>query len=204
MEQEFINRKIIISDVITDGLAGDVIAMLLAINDYDVRMAQTFNNYEPEPIEMFINSGGGSATAGNAIITAMEMSETPIITYGVGVIASMALAIFISGDIRIASRLARFMYHSVSYGAEGNIKDHEDSMKEANILQEYYNDIFLDRTKFTKKMMSRIRDKKKDFFFSGGKAVKLGVADDILAKPEKKFELLTEEEVEQLEKEINI
>ena len=204
MEQEYINRKIIISDAITDGLAGDVIALLLAINDYDTRMAQTFNNYEPEPIEMFINSGGGSATAGNAIITAMEMSDTPIITYGVGVVASMALAIFISGDIRIASRLARFMYHSVSYGAEGNIKDHEDSMKEANILQDYYNEIFLDKTKFTKKMMTRIREKKKDFFFSGDKAVKLGVADDILAKPEKKFALLSEEEVTQLEKELEL
>ena len=204
MEQEFINRKIIISQFITDALAGDVIAMLLAIDDYDVRMAQTFNNYKPEPIEIFINSGGGSATAGNAIITAMEMVDTPIITYGVGMVASMALAIFISGDIRIASRLARFMYHSVSYGAEGNIKDHEDSMKEANILQDYYNDIFLDKTKFTKEMMERIREKKKDFFFSGSKAVKLGVADEMLEKPEKKFELLTEEEVKQLEKEINI
>lgn len=204
MEREFINRKIIISQGITDNLAGDIVAMILAINDYDARMAHTFNHYEPEPIEMFINSGGGSATAGNAIITAMEMSETPIITYGVGVVASMALAIFISGDIRIASRMVRFMYHSVSYGAEGNIKDHEDSMKEANILQEYYNDIFLDRTKFTKKMMGRIRDKKKDFFFSGDKAVKLGVADDILAKPEKKFALLSDEEVAQLEKELEL
>lgn len=204
MEQEFINRKIIISEAITDSLAGDVTAIILAINDYDARMAQTFKNYEPEPIEMFINSGGGSATAGNSIITAMEMSDTPIITYGMGIIASMALAIFISGDIRIASRLGRFMYHSVSYGAEGNIKDHEDSMREANILQELYNDIFLDKTKFTKGMMERIRDKKKDFFFSGKKAVKLGVADDILEKPEKKFELLTEEEVKELEKEIDL
>ena len=118
--------------------------------------------------------------------------------------ASMALAIFISGDIRIASRLGRFMYHSVSYGAEGNIKDHEDSMREANILQDYYNEIFLDKTKFTKKMMARIREKKKDFFFSGDKAVKLGVADDILAKPEKKFALLSEEEVAQLEKELEL
>ena len=204
MEQEFINRKIIISQGITDHLAHEVIATILAINDYDARMAHFLNNYEPEPIEMFINSGGGSATAGNAIITAMEMSETPIITYGVGIVASMALAIFISGDIRIASRLCRMMYHSVSYGAEGNIKDHEDSMKEANILQDYYNEIFLDKTKFTKEMMARIREKKKDFFFSGSKAVKLGVADDILLKPEKKFALLSEEEVAQLEKELEL
>lgn len=201
MTQEYINRKIIISEQITDKLAEEVIAQILAINDFDEHMS-VVTTYKVEPIEMFINSGGGSATAGNAIITAMEMSETPIITYGIGIVASMALAIFVSGDIRIASRLARFMYHSVAYGSEGHIKDHEDSIKEANVLQELYDGIFLDRTKITKELMERTRKEKKDFFFSGAKAVKLGVADDILPKPDKKFELASEEELEIIEEEI--
>ena len=94
---EYINRKIIISEPITDDLAGNVIAQILAINDFDEQMS-VLNTYTPEPIEMFINSGGGSATAGNAIISAMELSETPIVTYGVGIVASMALGIFISGE----------------------------------------------------------------------------------------------------------
>lgn len=194
---EYINRKIIISEPITDELAHQVIAQLLAINEFDQQMS-VLNTYEAEPIEMFINSAGGSATAGNAIITAMEMSETPIITYGLGIVASMALGIFISGDIRIASRTARFMYHSIAYGTDGHIRDHEDSIKEANILQDIYNDLFIDRTKMTKETMERIRKEKKDFFFSGKKAVELGVADDVLPKPEKKYELVKEEELESL------
>lgn len=194
--QEYINRKIIISEAITDELASRVIEHILAINEFDEQMS-VVSTYTPEPIEMFINSGGGSATAGNAIIAVMEMSETPIVTYGLGIVASMALGIFISGDVRIASRTARFMYHSVSYGAEGNIRDHEDSMKEANILQEYYNDLFLDRTKITNAMMERIRTGKRDFFFSGKRAVELGVADDILPKPEKRYELVKEEEIQE-------
>jgi len=194
--QEF-SRKIIISEQITDNLAGEIVSIITAINDYDEQMS-VINTYEPKPIEMFINSGGGSATAGNAIIGAMEMSDTPIITYGLGVVASMALAIFISGDVRIAHRFCRFMYHSVAYGNEGHIKDHEDGIKEANILQEMYDSIFLDKTKINAEHMAKIRKEKRDFFFSGKKAVLLGVADDIMLKPEKKYDIITEEEYEKL------
>lgn len=199
-----ISRKIIISEPITDRLAGDVIEQILAINDFDAELSgNPMLNYQPEPIEMFINSGGGSATAGNAIITAMEMSETPIVTYALGICASMALAIFVAGDVRIASRFCRMMYHSVAYGAEGHIKDHEDAIKEASILQDMYNSLFLDKTKLTEEMMAEIRKEKKDFFFSGKKAVRLGVADELLPKPEKKFEMVTEEEYQQIMKELD-
>jgi len=196
-----ISRRIIISQPITDSLAGYVIDHITAINDFDNQMS-VVSTYQPEPIEIFINSGGGSATAGNAIITTMEMSETPIITYGLGMVGSMALAIFVSGDIRIASRFCRFMYHTVAYGMEGNIKDHEDAHKEAGILQEMYNSLFLERTKLSQAHMDKIRKEKKDFFFSGKRAVKLGVADKLMDKPEKKFDLVTEEEYEQILKEL--
>lgn len=201
MLQEVISRKIIISRPIDDMLAGEIIDHILAINDFDTQMSE-YKSYQPEPIEMFINSGGGSATAGFAIINAMEMSETPIVTYGLGIVGSMALGIFMAGDIRIATRFCRFMYHSVGYGTEGYIKDHEDQLKEASVLQDMYNSLFLDKTKITKDMMAKIRNEKKDFFFSGKKAVKLGVADEVMQKPEKKFDLVSEEEYEQIMKEL--
>jgi ATP-dependent Clp protease protease subunit len=197
-----VNRKIIISQPISDVLAESVIEQIIAINDYDEAMVSALNNYVPEPIEMFINSGGGSATAGFAIIGAMEMCSTPIVTYGIGIIASMALGIFVAGDVRIAHRFARFMYHGVQYGEEGFLQDHIDGLAEVGTIQEMYNSLFLDKTKFTKELMAEISEKKKNFFFSGKKAVKFGIADEVIKKPEPKFETVTEEEFQALMKEM--
>lgn len=196
-----LSRKIIISQPISDVLAEMIIDTLIAINDYDEAMS-VVTTYQPEPIEIFINSGGGSATAGFAIIGAMEMCKTPIVTYGVGIVASMALGIFVAGDVRIAHRFCRLMFHPVAYGEEGFIQDHLDSIKEVGTMQEMYNSLFLDRTKFTKEMMKEISEKKQNFFFSAKKAVKLGIADEIIKKPEPKFEIVTEEEFEAIMNEV--
>src|SRR5690606_38164216 len=123
------SRKIIISSPINNLVANDVVAQIMDINDFDEQMS-IVSTYQPKPIEMFINSPGGNVTDGFAIIGAMEMSETPIITYGMGLVASMALGIFVKGDVRIAHRYTRFMYHSIGYGEMGYIQDHEDSLKE--------------------------------------------------------------------------
>lgn len=192
VKQQEPSRKILISSPIDGNVAGQVVAQILDINDFDEQM-KVINTYQPLPIELFINSGGGNATDGFAIIGAMEMSETPIITYGLGMVGSMALGIFSKGDVRIAHRYTRFMYHSVAYGVGGFIKDHEEQHKEADMLQRMYNDLFKE-TKLTRDFMAEIREKKENFFFSGKEAVALGFADEVMLKPEKKFKLMTEEE----------
>lgn len=203
MQQDMFNlsRKIVISSPINEQVAGEVVSQIMDINDFDEQMS-VVNTYQPKPIEMFINSGGGSATDGFAIIGAMEMSDTPIITFGIGLVASMALGIFVKGDVRLAHRYTRFMYHSVAYGMAGYIKDHEDAQKESDYLQRMYNDLFKD-TKISKEKMKEIRESKSDFFFSGKEAVSLGVADEVFLKPEKKFELkISDEELLELQKEL--
>jgi ATP-dependent Clp protease protease subunit len=199
MSQEMmIDRKILISQPIDEQVAERVIAQILAINDFDEQMS-VVSTYKPGPIEMFINSGGGSASDGFAIIGAMEMSQTPIITYGLGIVASMALGIFMKGDVRIAHRYARMMYHSVAYGVGGFIKDHEDAREESDILQRMYDDLFKD-TGITPEMMADIREKKSNFFFSGKEAVKLGVATDVILKPEPRIKQVSEEEFAEIQK----
>lgn len=201
-ETEMLDRKIVISQPIDQEIAGQVIQQILTINDFDQRMS-VVSTYQAEPIEMYINSGGGSATDGFAIIGAMEMSQTPIITYGLGIVASMALGIFVKGDIRVAHRYCRFMFHSVAYGVAGNLKDHVDSLKESNIMQRMYNDLFKD-TKVTKEKIREIINRKEDFFFSGKEAVALGFADELLLKPEKKFQMVTEGEFKEIRKQMEL
>lgn len=202
MSQETISRKIVISQPIDEQVAERVVSHIMAINDFDAQMS-VLSTYQPEPIEMFVNSGGGSATDGFAIIGAMEMSETSIITYGLGSVASMALGIFAKGDVRVAHRYTRFMYHSVAYGVAGFIKDHEDARDESDVLQRMYNDLF-EGTGITPEKMAEIREKKGNFFFSGKEAVKLGIADEVILKPEKKSpqQQMTEEEFEELKKDL--
>lgn len=191
------NRKIVISTDINEEVAKEVIERILEINDLDAERTAVLVDYQPEPIEMFINSVGGNVTDGFAIIGAMEMSDTPIITYGMGVVASMALAIFVAGDVRIAHRFTRFMYHSISYGMIGHIVEHEDMQKEADLLQRMYNSLIFDRTNLTDEKLKEIRAMKKDYYFSGKESVKLGVAHEVLKKPEKVYDLVKEEELEQ-------
>lgn len=174
------SRKIVISTEINEKVAQEVIERIMEINDVDFERIQTLNGYEPPPIEIFINSVGGNVTDGFAIIGAMQMSDTPIVTYGLGLVASMALAIFVAGDVRIASRYCRFMYHSISYGMIGHITEHEAMRAEADLLQRMYNSLMLERTKFTKEQLDEIRRVKQDFYFSAKQGVALGVVDKII------------------------
>lgn len=183
------SRKIVISKEIDEELAQQVIERITEINAIDFERSHTLKDYEPEPIEIFINSGGGSVFDGFAIISAIRMSPTPVVAYGMGIVASMSLAIFVSADLRLATRYCRFMYHSISYGMLGKLQEHRDGIKESEILQKMYDSIMLERTKMTKEFMRSIVEKKDDFYFSAKRAVELGVVDEIIQLPEKKFDL---------------
>lgn len=197
------SRKIIISRGISERTAEDVVSQIEEINDYDDFERATIESvggiYTPDPISMTINSGGGNTSDGFAIIASMEMSEAPIATYALGSCGSMALAIFVSGDIRFAHRYCRLMYHQIAYGMMGNLKEHRDQEKEASYIQRMYDDVILTRTKMSKDHLEHIKDYGKDFYFSGREAVKFGVADEVILKPEKKFGLVTEEQYREIE-----
>ena len=199
-----LNRTIVISEDIDAVIAKEVITQIMAINQYDQTLEDSMRNYQPEPIELVINSNGGSATDGFAIIGAMELSTTPIITYGFGSIASMALAIFLAGDVRISARHTRFMYHSVSYGIGGHITDHEEQLKEANILNKMYDEMMLENTSLTEEKLAEVRKFKTDFFLSANEAKELGFVHEVMNKPEKRIVLQEEESAEQSEQTIHI
>lgn len=191
------SRNIVISGEIEERLAYEIITQINAINEVDSERARIIVDYSPQPIQMYINSGGGAVTDGFAIISAMEMSETPIITYGMGLVASMALAIFVAGDIRIASRFTRFMYHSISYGMMGHITEHEEMREEADIMQQMYNSLMYEKTKLTEEKLDEIRKMKYNYHFGAVKAKSHGIADEVIDKPDVRIKLPTEAEMEE-------
>lgn len=190
------SRHIVVSDEINERTALEIMTRITEINQIDLERRLTLKDYKSPPIHMYINSGGGSVSDGFAIIGAMEYSETPIITYAMGTVASMALAIFVAGDIRIATRFTRFMYHSISYGIMGHITEHEEMREEADLMQKMYDALILEETNITKQKIEEIRKSKVNFYFGAVKAKKLGFVDEVIDKPDKRIELPTEEELE--------
>ena len=116
--RKFMNKKrayrnLVLSGEISEESAKKIIQHISDINEDD------FGKDNRTPIQLKINSIGGSMYDGFAIIGAIDSSETPVYTYGYGAIMSMALPILISGHKRFAHPLTTFMYHecldSMSY-----------------------------------------------------------------------------------------
>lgn len=162
----------------------DIVSGINTINEFDDAQEAVIINYEREPIYLHISSKGGEVSYGNAIISAIESSDTPIIAFGSGMIASMSLLVFVSCHYRIAHRLNRFMVHNVAYDMSGNIREHEETKEEIDILEKMYNNQLMERTHFSMEKLREIRTLKKDYYFSSNEALRLGVVDEVLKAPE--------------------
>jgi ATP-dependent Clp protease protease subunit len=137
---------------------------------------------EPEaPINLIMNSPGGSVYDGFALIGIMETSPVPIHTYAYGQIMSMALPIFVSGHYRIASPYTTFMYHNISWDSQyEKLEWHRQELKEADRLQKLYDGIILKRTKLPKASMEDVIRTKSEWYFSPSEAKKFKVVDRVL------------------------
>jgi ATP-dependent protease ClpP protease subunit len=196
---ENLNRTIVISSEIDERVAGEVIAFIDDINAIDDYLSRTSVGYQPEPIRLKINSGGGSATDGFAIIGAIEESQTPVITYAMGMVGSMALAIYVAGHIRASSRHTRFLYHGVQYSMLGRLKEHKNRQEEVELIQRMYDILMEERTKFPMDEMKKIQDSGIDFTFSAREAFKLGIVDKVAVRPDYNFAIAEDEELEKAE-----
>ena len=85
--------------------------------------------HEREPIRLYINSPGGDLVEGTALISAMELSKTPIYTINVGQWCSMAFLIGIAGSKRLSLPNATFLMHDGTSGAFGSSNKVQDQVK---------------------------------------------------------------------------
>lgn len=171
-------RTIFVSGEINDDLADSVIAQLLFLEAADPK----------KDIIMYINSPGGSVTAGLAIYDTMRHVRTKVHTLCVGQACSMAAVLLASGDKRSLLPSSRVMIHQPSGGAEGKETDIVISAREITRMRSMLSNIL---SKHTGKSVKTIEnDIERDRFMSAEEALKYGIADDILSSPKEgeKFE----------------
>ena len=132
-------------------------------------------------LSMYINSPGGSVTAGLAIYDTMQFISCPVATYCVGQAASMGAVLLTAGakGKRFALPNSRIMIHQPWGGAEGKASDIEITAREILRLKEMLNGIL---SRHSGKSMDDVaRDTDRDHFMSAEEACRWGLIDKVLA-----------------------
>ena len=176
MNKKRVYRNLVLSGEISEESAQNIIQHISDINEDD------FGKEERLPIQLKINSIGGSMYDGFAIIGAIESSETPVYTYGYGAIMSMALPILVSGAKRFAHPLTTFMYHECldTFGHYEKVSILKENLEQTERVMEMYDDHILNKTSFTKKQLDKVKKGKFDWYFDINEAIKYKVIDQVI------------------------
>jgi ATP-dependent Clp protease protease subunit len=164
------DRIIILGSPIGDDLSNLVVAQLLFLESED-----------PEKdIYMYINSPGGSVTAGLAIYDTMQYIKPEVSTLCVGQAASMAAWLLAAGGKgkRYALPHARIMIHQPLGGVQGQATDIDIQAREIIRLREQMNNILVRHTGQSLKKIEKDTDR--DLFLTGKQAVEYGLVDEVI------------------------
>ena len=169
-ERLFRERIIFLSEEVSDGIANAIVAYLLYLDSDD----------NTKPIYLYINSPGGSVTAGMAIYDTMQHIKSEVITICVGLAASMGSFLLAAGTPgkRTALPHARIMIHQPSSGVRGQATDIEIEAKEVIRIKQALNEML---AKHTGKTLEEIeRDTDRDYFMSAEEAKEYGLIDRVI------------------------
>ena len=164
------DRIVFVGGEVEDDMANAVVAQLLFLQAQDPK----------KEVSMYINSPGGSVTAGLAILDTMKMVKCPVATYCVGQASSMAAILLASGEKgrRYALPHARIMVHQPWGGAQGKASDIEITAREILRLKEMLNGILAEASGRT--LESVTNDTDRDHFMSADEAKAWGIVDKVL------------------------
>lgn len=170
------DRIIFLGDVVDGDSANSIIAQMLFLESQDTT----------KDIKLYINSPGGSVTAGLAIYDTMQLVKCDVSTICVGMAASMASVLLAAGakGKRFVLPNSEVMIHQVMGGAEGQASDIEISARHILKLKERLNKILSDHSGQTFEKVTK--DSDRDYFMSADEAVKYGLADVVLVPPKEK------------------
>ena len=163
------DRIVFLTGEINDNLANIVISELLYLD-----------NLSNEDIYLYINSPGGSITAGLSIYDTMNFINSNVCTIGIGMCASMAAFLLSSGSIRYALPNTEVMIHQPLGGAQGQATDIKIAAERIIKLKEKLNKILAKNTNQTIKKI--YEDTERDNFLSAEEALDYGLIDKIIKK----------------------
>ena len=166
------DRIIFLGTDINDTVSNSIIAQLLFLESED----------PDKDIYIYINSPGGSVSAGLGIYDTIQYTKADVSTICIGQAASAAAVLLAAGTKgkRYALPNARVMIHQVMGGSEGQATDVEIQTKEILRIKKAINDIL---AKHCKQPVSKIeKDTDRDFYMNANEAKKYGIIDEVIKK----------------------
>jgi len=163
-------RIIFLSQEVNDSIANRIVAFLLYLDSED----------PSKPIYLYINSPGGSVTAGMAIYDTIQYIKSDIITICVGLAASMGAFLLAAGTPgkRLALPHSRIMIHQPSGGGRGQATDIEITAREILRTRDELDQILAERTKQPIEKIKK--DSNRDFYMSAQEAMEYGLIDQVI------------------------
>lgn len=170
------DRIIFLGTPINDFVANSIIAQLLFLQTEDPK----------KDIYLYINSPGGSVTDGMAIYDTMNLVSCDIVTYCVGMAASMSTVLLAAGTKgkRFALPNCRVMIHQPTGGAGGQTSDISIAAKEILRWRKTINDVLAFHTGKTSEQIEN--DSDRDYYMSAEEAKAYGIVDQVFSRPDKK------------------
>ena len=166
------DRIIFLGEEVNDTSASIVVAQLLYLEAQD----------PDKDIQMYINSPGGSVTAGMAIYDTMQYIKCDVSTICVGLAASMGAFLLSAGTKgkRIALPNAEIMIHQPSAGTQGQITDMAIHLKRLETIKKRMNQIMADNTGHSLEEMTAACER--DNFMTAEEAMEFGLIDKVIYK----------------------
>ena len=173
----FQNRKLMIYDDVDDASMFRCIYTLMRIRDADKKLGKK------EPIEILINSCGGTVYDGLSLISLIENMKDDgytIITTNMGYAFSMGFMISIVGSVRRSFRYATYLHHDMASMNYGKLAYMEEEVNDMKVLRKRMDDIVLKYTKLTQADLDEINNKKLDKRYTAEEALALKICDEVL------------------------
>jgi ATP-dependent Clp protease protease subunit len=169
-----VERILFLGQEVSDGVANSLVAQMLYLDSDD----------NSKPIYLYINSPGGSVTAGLAIYDTMQYVKSDVVTICVGLAASMGAFLLAAGTKgkRLALPHSRIMIHQPLGGtSQRQASDIEIEAREILRIKDMLNQSMADMTGQSLEKISKDTDR--DYFLSAAEAVDYGLIDRVISHP---------------------
>jgi len=169
-----VERILFLGSEVNDAVANALVAQMLYLDSDD----------NSKPIYVYINSPGGSVTAGLAIFDTMQYVKSEVVTICVGLAASMGAFLLAAGTKgkRLALPHSRIMIHQPLGGtSQRQASDIEIEAREILRIKDMLNQSMADMT--SQPLVKIAKDTDRDYFLSAAEAVEYGLIDRVIAHP---------------------